>query len=328
MSQAARILQDIEPGSGIGRFVAALDSWGFTLADTRISIWTILVALVVIIAALLIARLAIKASSWLIGKISGIDVAQRLLAQKLVSIAVWTMTVLLAVDILGIDLTALAVFSGAFGLALGFGLQKTFGNLLAGIILLMDRSIKPGDVIAVNDGISNTVGQVKKIGIRAVSVTTRDKKEYLIPNENLMINQVENWSYSSRDVRIKVPVIVASTTDVELAEKLMLEAMLDCPRVLRTLPTAAWITELGEAGIAFEIRFWINDPEEGLANVRSDVLKLVWKRFKEHGIELPNRAERDLSLRDTPALKALIAALRDGEGDAKDSSATSRAASP
>jgi small-conductance mechanosensitive channel len=118
-------------------------------------------------------------------------------------------------------------------------------------------------------------------------------------------------------VRIKVPLVVASTTDVELAEKLMLEAMLECPRVIRTRPSAAWITELGEAGIAFEIRFWINDPEEGLANVRSDVLKLVWKRFKDHGIELPNRAERDVSLRDTPELRALIEALRGRNGAAQ-----------
>jgi small-conductance mechanosensitive channel len=316
-SGAAEILNNVDRGSDLWVVIATLDQWGFTIADTRFSVWTVLVAIVVVILALLLARLAIRAACWLLDKMTTLDQGQRLLAQKLVSIAIWVLTFLLAIDIIGIDLTALAVFSGAFGLALGFGLQKTFGNLLAGIILLMDRSIKPGDVIAVSDGITNTVGQVKKIGIRAVSVTTRDKKEYLIPNENLMINQVENWSYSSRDVRIKVPVVVASTTDVELAEKLMLEAMLDCPRVIRTRPTAAWITELGEAGIAFEIRFWINDPEEGLANVRSDVLKLVWKQFKDHGIELPNRAERDLSLRDTPELRALIEALRSGRNATK-----------
>ena len=194
MSGATQILDQVEPGSDLWTVVYALDRYGFTLFDTRISLWTALVALIVVIGALLLARLAIRCACWLIGKIHGIDTAQRLLAQKLVSIVIWTTTFLLAIDILGIDLTALAVFSGALGLALGFGLQKTFGNLLAGIILLMDKSIKPGDVIAVNDGISNTVGQVKKIGIRAVSVTTRDKKEYLIPNENLMINQVENWS--------------------------------------------------------------------------------------------------------------------------------------
>jgi small-conductance mechanosensitive channel len=239
-----------------------------------------------------------------------------LLTQKLVSIAVWTITFLLVVDILGIDLTALAVFSGAFGLALGFGFQKTFGNLLAGIILLMDRSIKPGDVIAVNDGITNTVGQVKKIGIRAVSVTTRDKKEYLIPNENLMINQVENWSFSSRDVRMKVPLVVAPTSDLELAERLMLEAASDVPRVLKHPAPAVWITEIAEEGVTFEIRIWINDPEAGLASVRSDVLKRVWRLFQQDGVELPNRALREVTLREAADLRELIELLRKSDGRA------------
>jgi small-conductance mechanosensitive channel len=231
------------------------------------------------------------------------------LAQKLVSIAVWVLTFLIVMDALGIDLTALAVFSGAFGLALGFGLQKTFGNLLAGIILLMDKSIKPGDVIAVNDGITNTVGQVKKIGLRAVSVTTRDKKEYLIPNENLMINQVENWSYSSKNVRIRVPITVAPTVDLDLAERLMIEGAKAATRVLATPPPAAWITEFTEVGVSYEIRIWINDPEEGLANVRSDVLKRVWTLFREHEIVLPNRAQREIRLESSDALDELLAAL-------------------
>ena len=309
-SGAAAILQNVDRSSDLWVVIATLDQWGFTVADTRFSVWTVLVAIVVVILALLLARFAIRAACWLLNRITSLDQAQRLLAQKLISIAIWVVTFMLAIDIIGIDLTALAVFSGAFGLALGFGLQKTFGNLLAGIILLMDKSIKPGDVIAVNDGITNTVGQVKRIGLRAVSVTTRDKKEYLIPNENLMINQVENWSYSSKDVRIKVPVIVSPTADLEVAESLMMEAALACPRVLRTRPAAVWITEFAEAGVAFEIRFWIQDPEEGLASVRSDVLKGVWRRFSEHGIKLPDPAERNLYLKDTPALRELLEALR------------------
>jgi hypothetical protein len=114
------------------------------------------------------------------------------------------------IDLLGIDLTALTVFSGAFGLAVGFGLQKTFGNLIAGIILLMDRSVKPGDVIVVGD----SFGHVTKIGVRAVSIVTRDGKEHLIPNENLMTQEVENWSYSSRDVRVHIPVGIAYDCDL------------------------------------------------------------------------------------------------------------------
>src|SRR5207253_1820217 len=116
-----------------------------------------------------------------------------------------------------------SVFSGALGLAIGFGLQKTFGNLISGIILLMDGSIKPGDVIAVGDQKVRTVGQVNRIGIRSVSVITRDKVEYLIPNEMLMTSTVENWSFSSRDVRVKVPVTVGYASDVELAERILLE---------------------------------------------------------------------------------------------------------
>jgi small-conductance mechanosensitive channel len=309
MSSASDILQNIDRGSDLWVVIATLDSWGFTFSDTRISLWTVLVAIGVIIAVLLFARLAIRVVCRILGRMTRLDTAQRLLAQKLTSITVWVLAFLIAIDALGIDLTALAVFSGAFGLALGFGLQKTFGNLLAGIILLMDRSIKPGDVIAVNDGISNTVGQVKKIGIRAVSVTTRDKKEYLIPNENLMINQVENWSYSSREVRIRVPVIIAPASDLELAEKLMLEAARASPRVLDKPAPAAWLIEVTEAGVEFEIRVWIDDPEDGLASVRSDILKRCWKLFQEGGVELPDRALRNLYLQDNEQFRRLVAVI-------------------
>jgi small-conductance mechanosensitive channel len=280
MISAAGILRDVEPGSPVWQVVTALDSWGFTGAGTRISVWTVLLAMAIVIGGILLARLAIRWACWLLARVTRLDSAQTSLAQKLITIAIWAATFMIAIDVLGIDLTALAVFSGAFGLAVGFGLQKTFGNLIAGIILLMDRSIKPGDVISVNDGVSNTFGQVKRIGIRAVSVTTRDKKEYLIPNENLMTNQVENWSYSSREVRVRIPVTVASTADLDVAEKLMLQAAQEAPRVLDSPQPRVWLIEFANTGFAFEIRVWINDPEEGLASVKSEVLKRLWQLFQ------------------------------------------------
>ena len=301
-----------QQSDAVGQFVAWLDAFGFTLGSTRVSAWSVLVVIVVLAGLFLFARIGSKIAHRLVRRLTALDPGARVLGEKLLSIAIWTFAILVGIDLLGIDLTALAVFSGAFGLAVGFGLQKTFGNLLAGIILLMDRSIKPGDVIAVNDGVTSTVGQVKKIGLRAVSVTTRDKKEYLIPNENLMINQVENWSYSSREVRIRVPVTVAPTSDIDLAEALMLRAAGDTPRVLAMPAPAVWLTQVVEEGISFEIRVWINDPEEGLASVRSDVLKRVWRLFQQDGVELPNRAHREVTVRDTPALHQLIAALRAG----------------
>lgn len=290
------------PTSPLTRVVALLDSIGFDVGHTRVSVWSALVALVVIAAMLMIARLGGRLSRRIFARATRLDPVQRLLGEKLVTIAIWIVTFFVGIDILGISLTALTVFSGAFGLAVGFGLQKTFGNLIAGLILLMDRSIKPGDVIAVQTGKESTIGQVKKIGIRAVSVTTRDAKEYLIPNEILMTSQVENWSYSSRDVRVKVPVGVAYGTDLDLAERLMLEAAKASPRVLDSPKSAIWLTAFGDNAIEFEMQLWIRDPEEGIGNLRSDVLKHLWHLFQEHGVAVPY-PQRDIYVRAWPGEK-------------------------
>ena len=284
---------------GAADLLKQLDSYGFDIGDTRISIYRAVLVIVVVFGIMVVARLSSIGVRRVFRRITRLDPTEQLLGEKIVGIAVWVVCILFGIDVLGIDLTALTVFSGAFGLAIGFGLQKTFGNLIAGIILLMDRSIKPGDVIGVNDGVTNTVGQVKKIGIRAVSVVTRDKKEYLIPNENLMVNQVENWSYSSRDVRMSIPVSVAFDSDIALAERLMHDAARACPRVLAHPQPAMRLVSLGEHGIQFEMRLWIDDPEEGLGNVRSDVLKELWRLFRAHGVCVPYPT-RDLHVRSWP----------------------------
>jgi len=264
------------------------DSIGFDYGHTRISLYRAVLAVLVLVAVVLFGRIASRLIRSVFSRMSNLDPTQRLLGEKLVSIAMWVMTILIGIDVLGINLTALTVFSGAFGLAVGFGLQKTFGNLIAGIILLMDRSIKPGDVIAVSHGNgAPAVGQVKKIGIRAVSVTTRDAIEYLIPNEILMTSQVENWSFSSRDVRVKVPVAVAYGTDIDKAEALMLAAARAVKRVHNHPAPSVWLSAFGENAIQFEIQCWIDDPEEGVGNIRSDVLKQVWHLFRENGVEIP-----------------------------------------
>ena len=275
------------PDSPITHTVALLDKIGFDVGHYRISVWNGVTSLVVIVALLFAARLGGRISRHLFSRATRLPPAQRLLGEKLVTIMVWLVAFFFGIDVLGISLTALTVFSGAFGLAIGFGLQKTFGNLIAGLILLMDGSIKPGDVIGINDGKDKTIGQVKKIGIRAVSITTRDEKEYLIPNEILMTSQVENWSYSSRDVRVKVPVGVAYETDLDLAERLMMEAAAACPRVLDSPKSSVWLTAFGDNAIQFEMQLWIRDPEEGIGNLRSDVLKRIWRLFRDHGVEIP-----------------------------------------
>ena len=151
-------------------------------------------------------------------------------------------------------------------------------------------------------------GQIRKIGVRAVSVTTRDQREYLIPNENLMINQVENWSYSSKNVRMQVYVGVSYEADMELAEKLMLEAAKGCDRVLKAPPPTVWMSEYGESSVNFTIHCWIRDPEDGVGNVRSAVLKKLWWLFKENGIEIPF-AQRDLHIRSSEQMDRLLEIL-------------------
>jgi small-conductance mechanosensitive channel len=277
-----------------------LDAIGVDIGNTRLSLWSALVVFVVLLAIFLFARLGSKLAKKVFARLTRLDPAQQLLGEKLVSVGVWALAILIGIDVLGVDLTALAVFSGAFGLAIGFGLQRTFGNLIAGIILLMDKSIKPGDVIAVSDTSGReSVGQIRKIGIRAISVITRDRKEYLIPNENLMVNQVENWSYSSRDVRVRAPVGVSYDTDLAVAESLMLQAAKGVNRVLENPEPKALLMAFGDSAVQFEIRFWISDPEEGLSNVRSDVLKQVWRLFRENGINIPF-PQRDLHIKDWP----------------------------
>jgi small-conductance mechanosensitive channel len=243
-----------------------------------------------------VVKLANRVIGHSIRRTRGLDATQQLLAQKLAGLGLLVAAFFIGIDIIGIDLTALAVFSGAFGLAVGFGLQKTFGNLIAGIILLMDRSIKPGDVIVVGE----SFGHVTKIGVRAVSVVTRDGKEHLIPNENLMTQEVENWSYSSRDVRVHIPVGVSYDSDLPLAQRLMVEAAAASERVLKNPSPTVWLRGFGDSSVDHEILVWITDPEAGVGNVQSEILNRLWVLFKENGIEIPF-PQRDIRVKEWPS---------------------------
>ncbi len=292
-----------------GSVVDTLDAWALSIGEMRVSLFDVLLIVGVIALVITGAWLAIRVSRSLLGRVTSFDSSQRLLAEKLSTMAIWGLAFFIGIDLLGIDLTALAFFGGAFGLAIGFGLQKTFGNLISGILLLMDKSIKPGDVISVTDQAGNeSFGQIRKIGIRAISVITRDQTEYLIPNENLMINQVVNWSYSSRDVRVKAPVGVSYGCDLKLVEELLYQAVDETNRILSAPKPRVNLMGFGDSSVDFEIRFWIQDPEEGLANIRSDVFKRVWQLFKEHDIEIPF-PQRDLNLRSNQQIDRLIDAM-------------------
>ena len=283
----------------IAEAIRWLDGIGFDLGNYHVSLWRAVLIVLVAAAVLVAGRIANLLIRRFFRRLHRLDPTQQLLGEKLSGIVAWTVLVLMGIDFLGISLTALTVFSGAFGLAIGFGLQKTFGNLISGIIMLMDRSIKPGDVIAVGDGSARTVGQVERIGIRAVSVTTRDQIVYLIPNELLMTSTVENWSFSTRDVRLRIPVGIAYGSDIQLAERLMLEAAAETERVLADPAPSVWLSAFGDSAIQFEIQLWIDDPEAGVGNIRSGVLKRIWALFRDNGVALPF-PQRDIRIKEWP----------------------------
>ncbi|MEY8099386.1 mechanosensitive ion channel family protein [Falsihalocynthiibacter sp. S25ZX9] len=213
--------------------------------------------------------------------------ALRLLITRLLRMLLLILAVVIALVSVGVDLTVFAVFSGALGIGVGLGLRRTIENLLASYTLLADQSVKPGDVIEVVTANGPTYGEVKKMTTRYVSVRTRDGTEALIPNEVLIANTVTNWSHSDKTTRRRIPVGVSYDADIELARQLCIDAANEVPRVLKFPKTACLMRGFGDSSINLELRYWIDDPENGVANVASDILVLIWEKFKENGIEVP-----------------------------------------
>ncbi len=226
---------------------------------------------------------------------SGLAPAVQIILSRLGTIFLFAASVAFVLYYLGIGLSVLALFSGALGLGLGFGLQKVFANLVSGFIILADKSVKPGDVIQMKD----KYGWINFLGSRYCSVITRDGTEHLIPNENLITSEVINWSYSQNLVRLKVPVGVAYDSNLEQARDLMLEAARDTKRVLQDPKPSCYLLSFGDNAVNLELRAWINDPQNGLGSVRSDLLWGIWRRFKDHGIDMPY-PQRDVHLKSIP----------------------------
>ncbi|WP_444993932.1 mechanosensitive ion channel family protein [Aliikangiella sp. IMCC44359] len=223
----------------------------------------------------------------------------QVLSAKLLRIGLAIMAFIFALSIVGIDLTAFAVLGGAIGVGLGFGLQKIFANLISGFILLIDKSIKPGDVITIGED----YGKVDSLGARYVSVLTRDGIEHLIPNEELITTKVENWSHSNSLLRLRKMIGVHYKADVRKAMGLCFEAMAETKRIMKDPAPNCLLRDFADSSVNIEMRFWINDPMNGIANVTSELLLNVWDKLHEHNIEIPY-PQRDLHLRSSEVISS------------------------
>jgi small-conductance mechanosensitive channel len=273
-----------------------LRSTGFNIGDVSISAWTIVRG--IMLAALLVwgANAVAGVVERRLQKSTSMSAALRLLIVRLLRLGLIFLAVIVAISAVGVDLTVFAIFSGALGVGLGLGLRRTVENLIASYTLLADESIKPGDVIEVATLSGPTYGQVRKMTTRYVSVRTRDGTETLIPNEVLMTTPLTNWSHSDKPTRRRVPVGISYDSDVELARRLCLEAAHEVPRILAFPVPNCLMRGFGDSSIDLELRFWIDDPENGVANVASEVLLKIWHKFQSNGIEVPY-PQRDVHMK-------------------------------
>ncbi len=263
--------------------INALDGLAISFGESRLSLLSILKLLAAIIFFVVMANWLTQLIESQALRSPHITPSMRVMLTKVSKFSLYGLALLFALKAVGIDLTAFAVFSGAIGVGIGFGLQKIFSNFISGFILLFDRSIRPGDVISIGD----RFGWVQSLHARYVVVKDRDGVETLIPNENMITSEVTNWSYSDRAVRQRIPVQISYENDPEIAMKLLLDATIDKPRILKTPEPAVRLIGFGENGIDLELRIWINDPESGIANVVSDVNLSIWKSFKINNITIP-----------------------------------------
>jgi len=269
----------------------ALESVAFTVGDQRITLLLVMQGLVSV-------AITLAISLWLANLVEGrvlaterLALSTRVVVAKLVRAAAFLLAILVALPIVGIDITALSVFGGALGVGLGFGLQKIASNYVSGFIILLDRSIRIGDFVAVD----NRQGVVKAIESRYTVIRSLDGTESIIPNETMITQSVTNHSYTDRQVLLRVKVSVGYASDIDRVFELLLEAAKRQPRVLDDPAPAAWITALGDNGVEIELGLWIADPDKGQLSLRGAILKDVLRALRAEGIEIPF-PQRDVRL--------------------------------
>jgi small-conductance mechanosensitive channel len=267
-----------------------LDGIDLVPGKTTFSLWALLKSIVVIAGFLIVTSLIARTIERRVMKLEGLAISTRIGISKFTTFALITIGVLLGINASGVNMAALTVLTGAIGLGLGFGLQAITSNFVSGFVLLLDKSIKPGDVISFTGTTGTSTenfGWVQELRGRYIVVRDRDGVETLVPNQNLITNSVINWSYSDQRVRLRLPVTISFQDDPEVALQVLVDAAANHPRILKDPGSVSRLMSFENYGMRVEVRFWIRDPMNGVNNVRSDVNREIWRLFKKHGITIP-----------------------------------------
>ncbi len=262
-----------------------LESISFKAGDTNISAYLVIKGIFAFIIFIWFAKLISEFTTKKISRSQTISPSVKVLSGKIVTISFYAAAILFTLSTIGVNLTAFAFFSGAVGVGVGLGLQKIVSNILSGFIILMDDSIKPGDIIQLDD----KFGAVTELGARYISVKAWDGTEYLIPNEEIISGRVINWTHSNKKILIIVEVGVSYKSDIHKVKDLILQSTKQFHRILQTKgdEPSCFLTSFGDNSVNFKLAFWIEDPENGMANIKSEILFKIWDLFAENNIEIP-----------------------------------------
>jgi small-conductance mechanosensitive channel len=267
----------------LDRAVAALDSYAITMGGLRLTPLLVLKAIAFLLVSLWAANTSSNFFERQLRGVADLTPSVQVLLGKLIRIALLTFAVLIVIGSVGIDLSVLAFFTGAVGVGLGFGLQKIVSNLVSGIILLADKSIKPGDIISVGE----QYGWVTTMGARYTAVDTRDGREYLIPNEDFVTQRVVNWTYSSNLIRLEVRFGASYASEPRKVQAAAVAAAASVPRVLKQPAPICHLMAFNPSTVEYRLAFWISDPAKGITTVRSDVMLALWDTLEKEGVGLP-----------------------------------------
>ncbi len=252
------------------------------IAEFNISLMFVIEAAIIFTILLWAAQFLSEISKKHITSAKTISPSYKVLYTKLSRIGLFTLAGLIGLMMLGIDVTLLTVFSGALGLGLGIGLQRVFANFISGIILLLDKSIKPGDTLEV-DGVR---GVVDHLNARYVSIFTSEGKNILIPNESMVTEKVHNWSYETSKIQMRISFAVAFGSDLELVQKLIEAILVKDAEIIQTPEPSCLISEFTDTGVKFDIRCWVDGATALTTEIKHNILMAAWVALKENNIEM------------------------------------------
>jgi small-conductance mechanosensitive channel len=262
--------------------IDALDSVSVVLGGLRLTPLLLIKLGVLLVVALWLSNVASNFAESRITRSGDLTPSIQVLLVKMIRLALMIFAVAVVMSAVGINLSALAIFSGAAGVGIGFGLQKIVANFISGIILLADKSVKPGDLVTIGD----SSGRISAMKTRYISVAAGDGREFLIPNEDLVTQKVTNWTYTDKNTLVKVNFGTNYDADPRLVCKLAIDTAAAAPRITKLKPPNCILVEFAEAGMKFSLTFWIADPD-GMDNVKSDVMLSLWEAFKREDIRVP-----------------------------------------